>query len=389
MKQFAVFDGKHHKIMLVDLERRKIGNRNVESAFYEKGLYEDEVELELNSKIEKPGMKVFDKAYNSDGFLVLTRRELETMKKYLLVQQYRNPSNISHYSPNWKGDIMGINKQFKDDTEATRYVSEEIHKICNTTWRQLLKTDDRELFLNVNEIRQTMTLFVRSRSLEFVLNDLGHVTERRSYRLRDDGIARTYLEYELGCEISDELFEKWNKNHQFFDNFTFYPISPHMGVITLSSAWSQLVRAKNPFFFPGDDKRNPMKCYCDPSFFDYVETEVGLSSYFIETYFVPGIPTYQSNRMRKVNNRTLEQRIQTCSSPNDKYHYPIVDLDIDATQYLNLLTINEAKRYFAFGSMADGKLSISNYDDFSLDDPSAKNDLSWLDWDSDWNRPLD
>ena len=64
LKEFARQEGNNWKLTMVDLERKKIGSRNIKKAFYEKGLYSEEVELELNSKIEKPGMKVFDKAYN-------------------------------------------------------------------------------------------------------------------------------------------------------------------------------------------------------------------------------------------------------------------------------------------------------------------------------------
>lgn len=50
--------------------------------------------------------------------------------------------------------------------------------------------------------------------------------------------------------------------------------------------------------------------------------------------------------------------------------------------------INEAKKYFAFGSIQDGKITMSNYELVSLMIPGAKNDLSWIDWDSDWKQPL-
>ena len=79
LKEFARMEGKHYKLTMVDIKRRKIGSRNVEKAFYQKGLYSEEVERELNSKIEMPGMRVFSKVYNSKGAVILTRDELETM----------------------------------------------------------------------------------------------------------------------------------------------------------------------------------------------------------------------------------------------------------------------------------------------------------------------
>ena len=60
LKQFARVEGSHYKLTMVDVKGKRIGSRNVEKAFYQKGLYSEEVERELNSKIERPGMKVFD-----------------------------------------------------------------------------------------------------------------------------------------------------------------------------------------------------------------------------------------------------------------------------------------------------------------------------------------
>ena len=390
LKEFARLDGNHYKLTMVDLERKKIGSRNVEKAFYQKGLYSEEVERELNSKIEAPGMRVFDKAYKSNGFVMLTRRELETMKKYLLLQLYRNPTNISHYSPNWEGDVLAINKKFKNDAEAKQHVSDEIHKLCNNSWRQLLKIDDEELNNNIQTIRQTMTLFVRSPTLEFVINDLGSVTERQTYDRISDDVIRPHLESIVDGELTDDMLKKWKERHQYYDNFTFYPISSHMGVITVSPVWTALIKTKQPFTVSSGDKDHPIVYDLDPTFFDWVEDNIGLYSDFLEELFVPGVPSYQSPRLknRKMSPRKMEEMVSRYMRPDDKYIYPVVDLDLMWAKYLNRLTINEAHQFFAFGSINDGKISISDYDWAASVNPGVKNDLSWIDWDADWTDPI-
>lgn len=388
LKEFARKEGNHWKLTLVDLERKKIGSRNVEKAFYEKGLYSEEVEQELNSKIEKPGMKVFDKAYKSNGIVVLTRRELEILKKYLLVQLYRNPTNMSHYSPDWEGDILGLNKNFKNDAEAYQRVSDEIHKICNNSWKQLTKIDDKELYYNVHEIRQTMTLFVRSETLEFVINDLGSVTERQEFHYDDPEFFRKILKKETEKEISDELLKKWIDRHQYLDNYTFFPISAHIGIITLNPIWSILNRYKQPFTIINGDKNTPIKYELDSSFFPWVKKNIHIQSNFLERFFVPAIPLYQSPRMKSIKSETLEKMVEKYGRPNDKYLYPVVDINLEWAQYLNALTINEAQKYFAFGSNGDGKISMSYYMMVNTFINNAKNDLNWIDWDADWTQPL-
>ena len=75
-------------------------------------------------------------------------------------------------------------------------------------------------------------------------------------------------------------------------------------------------------------------------------------------------------------------------SPEDMFLYPVMDLDIGWALYLNRLTINESKKYFAFRTNDVGKILIQNYEMNRLLYPPGKNDLSWVDFSSDWGRPL-
>lgn len=394
LKQFSWTEGKHHKLVVVDLARKKIGSRNIESAFYQNGLYSDEVEKEMNEKVETPGMRVFGKAYNSDNVVMLTRDELETMKKYLLVQLYRNPSNMSHYSPNWEGDILGVNKQFKNDAEAYQHVCDEIHAICSSSWNELMSTEDKELWVNIWNIRQVSTLFVRSQSLEFVINDLGSVCERQEYHGLKRDILKMTMKEALGREITDETADEIIKQHQYYDNFTFYPITSHFGIITLSPVWASLIKSKQPYEMVYRGPNSKIRVDVDYSFYDWVEQTMGLHSDFIRQLYIPCTNIYESPELRKadfknMNPLEINALFEKYSSPNDKYLYPVVDLSIEWAEYLNRLTINEAKKYFAFGSIRDGQISISNYDMVSTINTKAKNDLSWIDWDADWKKPLD
>lgn len=139
LRMFARHEGNHYKLTLVDLKKKRIGNRNVESAFYEEGLYSDELEKQLNYKVESPGMKVFDKIYKSEGKILLTRAELQIMKKYLLIQLYRNPTNISHYDPDWEGDYLHFNEIYRDGDETYQeHVECMMDYILNHDWEELI-----------------------------------------------------------------------------------------------------------------------------------------------------------------------------------------------------------------------------------------------------------
>lgn len=247
LKEFARFDGKHYKLTNVDVKRKVIGSNNIESSHYQTGLYPDYLEKELKLTIEDPGMKVFDEVYKSEGAVILTRSQQEAMKKYLLVQLYRNPTNMSTYSPSWEGDILGINKQFNNDAEANLHVCDQIHEICTKSWSDLRKSENKELRDNILLMKNTKTLFVKSDLLEFIINDMGSVCERQPYYLRDNTEVKKELEAVTGNPVSENKVEEWLQNHQYYDNFTFFPISSHFGIVTLSPLWTLMMNEKQPF----------------------------------------------------------------------------------------------------------------------------------------------
>ncbi|MBR4226581.1 MAG: DUF4238 domain-containing protein, partial [Candidatus Methanomethylophilaceae archaeon] len=241
LREFAREEGRHWKLTMVDLERRRVGSRNVETAFYEEGLYSDELERELNKKVEAPGMKVFGKVYDSDGYVLLSREEVGVLKKYLLVQQYRNPNNISHYSPGWEGDTLGFNEKFRDGPETYReYVCRMRQEICDRSWGELICSEKDEIRINFLSRNNELTMFVRT-DLEFAINDLGHVTERHDWSLRNVEMIKEALRKECnrdGRYPSDEDLNRHLGRHQYIDNFAFFPMSSNVGTVTINGLWN-------------------------------------------------------------------------------------------------------------------------------------------------------
>lgn len=392
-KHFARYDGKHYKLTLVDLKRKRIGSRNVETAFYEEGLYSDDLERELNSKVEGPGMNVFDKVYNSERDVTLTRDELEKMKKYLLIQQYRNPTNISSYSPEWEGDVLGYNKMYEKEGHTYKeHVYNMMHNILDNSWEELLYSKEEEVQHNTRGINGTMTLFVRS-GHEFVMNDLGLVTERQEWtNYSQDTEFKKLLKDSLLSHIpdaTDEQIEQYIQVHQWYDNFTFYPISSHFGIITIEQLWVSMMKTKKAYRCISD--RNELVMRTNPDFFRWMNDEIGLHSRFIQDNFLPCRPEYHSDLLKKATSEAeLANLINTDKSPDDRYVYPVIDLSLEWTEYLNWLTINEADRYFAFGSDIDGRVTIDNYEMHRLLNPNIefKKDLSWIQEINDWTKPI-
>ncbi len=392
LRHFSRKENGRDKLTYVDLKRKQIGTRNVETSFYEEGLYSDELEKELNHKIEAPGMKVFDKAYKSTKYVILTRSELETVKKYLLIQDYRNPTNISGYSPDWEGDVLGLNKQFVDGDESYKeYVYHMMHEILNHPWIELLNSEEPEIKKNAQDMNKTRILFVRS-THEFIINDSGSVTERHGIPCpKDHNDMKNRLKTEfrkMGIEVTDDGLEKYMETHDFLDNFTFYPISSNIGIVAISEFWTMMIRLMNPYRI-GEDKSGIITLL-DSRFYPYVYEHFGIHSEFLEKNFVPCFNNYKNKELQNESPSEFEKNFEKYMDPNDEYIYPIVDLSPAWAKYLNLLTINEAQKYLAFGGNDDGCKSIAYYERIHKENPDLefKNDLSWVPPKEDWDKPL-
>ena len=393
LRHFARHEGNHDKLTLVDLKKKDIGSRNVKTSFYEEGLYSDELERELNVKIEAPGMMIFNKVYNSNYILMLTRSEIEIVKKYILIQCYRNPVNISRYDPEWPGDTLHFNQIYKNGDESFKeHVYRMMHIILDHSWDELCDCEEEEIRDNARRILGTMTLFVRS-GFEFVINDIGLVTERQEWnRLAENDemkrILRTSI-CSLGISPTDEEFESFIDSHRWYDNFIFIPISSNFGIVALGPLWTELIRMKNPYKYSLDDSK--LYATVDDDFFKYVYEKHGLHSKFIQDNFAPCINAYQSEALSNASSiGELRQLIAQHKDPNDAYYYPVVDLEMGWALYLNNLTINEADKYFAFGSIIDGRITIDHYEMTRVfdDNKGYKQNLEWTQTIEDWTKPL-
>ncbi len=321
LKQFARTEGNNYKLTVVDLDRKKIGTRNVDRAFYSKGLYTDRVEEKLNRCVEAPGMQVFGKIYES---------------------------------------------------------------ICHSTWEELCASEDQELSGNALDLHNTMTMLVRSDAIEFVVNDIGSVTERIECRCDDRDIVKKELGKNINAEITDEMVDKWIAEYRFLDTFTFIPISSHLGVVTLNPIWTLFYRVKRP----GIVHRTTSHMTLDPVFYRQIFEETGIHSDFIENLFLPCANVYKSQKITYGKPEDMAEMVAHFKSPEDVYIYPVVNLELQWAEYLNCLTINEAQQYFGFGSILDGKMSLSTYMTVSTEIGNTKHDLGWIDWNADWTEPL-
>lgn len=382
LNYFATPHGDKFRISLIDLEKKRVGWRNTSSVYCEKGLYSDELEYKLKIQIEDKGMEIFDKIINSTENVTLTRDELEAMKKYLLIQRYRNPLNMASYEPGIERDIFDLNeRQLKEGENYRERLYRVMSEILDKPWGELKSSKEPEIVNNVLLSTGCSTLIVHTNE-EFVINDLGHVTER-NYLDWKRALGKKGMEFLVeklteiaGHPPTEEELQQYLATHSHFDNFTVYPISSNYAVIFVDALWTMYFKNVIP---------------------DETMFELGHDSPFLFEHFEFCTNKYVNEKkiFSPVHARTEKskwemtmKRISRYSDPNDQYIFPIIELNPLWTAYLNMLTINEATHFIGCKTPEKILLSIASYLLGLFGFTNTKHDLTWMEPGMDWSTPL-
>lgn len=266
LKKFSHKSGNQDVITIVDIKQHKIYDRNINKVFCLPKMYDMEnsadvkiIENKLKEEIEDPMSNIINRleqcCYTE---FTITREELETIKKYILIQLYRNKRNQLNYG---------------NETDKWKH---EILYILQTPFDELLKPSNQFLgvFSFALDMHCSFMMIVRTRG-EFCVNEMGYATE----------------------------------NVCGFDNYVFFPFSPHYAILQVANAWKQYISDRltlpNPSPVLTKYLALPMTCYVNRA---------------------------------KIN---IDRDIWNNRDKNDEYTYQIFDISNDDTCLLNTLTLNE------------------------------------------------
>lgn len=200
LKKFSHKSGNQDVITIVDIKQRKIYDRNIKNVFCLPKMYDMEnsadvkiIENKLKEEIEDPMSNIINRleqcCYTE---FTITREELETIKKYILIQLYRNKRNQLNYgneTDKWKHEILYILQTPFDELV-----------------RQASPVGNVQLF--AQEIHSSFMMIVRTRG-EFCVNEMGYATEQ------------------VPCYLS-------NIN---IDNYILFPFSTHYAILKVHGLW--------------------------------------------------------------------------------------------------------------------------------------------------------
>lgn len=302
-----------------------------ENAFCENNLYDVEfadnnkdLELKFKANIEDPMGTLLNKIDNDSApTFTFTRAELETIKKYILLQIYRTPHNKKSYTniPDNTFELSQFNINQKES--KVDFWKREMLTILDSDWDSLLKTDMIGIRKNALEINSSFLMFIKTAD-EFCINDLGYCTERLPIKIpedqQDDFIKTAQIigQELYGKDNFDEIAKKEIADESsYIDNYILFPISSNIAILVVSPLWKQYL------LYP-----------------ELRHEGIPFHSLLLQNHLSIPMTTYKN--ADKIKN---DADIVTYKSPEDQYIYQLHTMSCEETVYLNHLTINEAFCY--------------------------------------------
>ena len=185
-------------ICVLDMQKGEVSFREAGKAFRDGDAPAEVLEFEKRfvEVIEKPMNKILSKINRMSKSILLTRTELETIKKYILLQMNRTP-----YS----------DAEAEDDKDLWK---KETAAILDMQWDALMKSDLADVLKDSAEVNNSFLLFFRTNE-EFVIGDSGCVAE---------------------C-VPGTKDEDSDEEPEDFINYNLFPLTPEIAVLLISLPW--------------------------------------------------------------------------------------------------------------------------------------------------------
>lgn len=250
-RQFSFSNSKHPNsdmVCIMDLILEDGGCRSVNSTFYSKGFYDEELEKRMSETIENELGRRIESIIQSiknrpdeNSPIEMRRGDVDFFKKMLLVQIIRTPQRLKDFLKQIKSDIRYGIKLFSDDIENLESPEEMwirmLKKVVNTSWKDMDNTGFKTVSNIVSVINRTSpVLFITD--IELILPDSGFFIEvlpiSSSLRLHspDDYIKA------FGTPLQPDQIYRISLGETRFVNFYGIPISNNIALLFVDDYWN-------------------------------------------------------------------------------------------------------------------------------------------------------
>lgn len=228
----------------IEVDKIKISNAYMVRNLYESTQFEDirQLEMDFGKYLENKVAPIIKRLVNSNKEFVINRTELKLIKKYLLITIYRTETNMSYYlrqNINGKPELSDL--LIREGESKLDFWKREMYTIVHKDWDFLSneKCDIESVRLFASEINQSHLCIFESENEEFIMNDLGKVSELILFQITKEN--EKYLRQAANF-ISKNYINKPNKAKELFANvldnktmkfetFMFFPVSPKKAIV--------------------------------------------------------------------------------------------------------------------------------------------------------------
>lgn len=341
------------------VEKKRVADSYIVENLYDSNQFEDikKLEKDLGDYLEKIVAPVFKKLIECRDKFIINREELKLIKKYLLIQLYRTEVNMTYYlSQNVKGIEISSSSINKGESKLD-FWKREMHTILHTEWDDLLKPNFPLHGVKhfAMEINQGHLCFVQTTD-EFLMNDLGKVSELIPVEIPEDKVEgfRKTAEFISKEDFPQalEIFEYELKNKTSkLETFSFYPVSPTVAVIlarkhNLGPSWMNFY--ENSLTFSIDKFSPPFNRYKNKEVYELNQQIFSLQKNKDVT-----------EAFKKASE--LYMKRETLFEIDDEYEYSVKLLSKEETIRINVMILNEARKYITFKSTSNVEETIKNY----------------------------
>ena len=353
------------KIKYVNTKENIVEFRNIYSTFWKSHLYDvlnsaDSKILEklFGSAIENPVSSIIKRICGAnDSRFSISRKELDVLKKYILIQNYRNPTNLSAYENAHNTDKFTFSRQFKTKEETdSDYWKREMLYILEHDWDDIVKQTEMPGVKSAAQSIYQGYLTFFSTDDEFFLSDVPVFTERIPVTIpkeKEEEFVKTAIEASKNSGISVAQVEENARREikektSYLDNFSFMVLTPKLAVAVVNVIWK--IR------------------------YLYGDIDFKLESPILENPKNVRLPAnHFVNSEKIIDSDTL----QKYKDPSDSYEYEIIKLNRLETDHVMLLSLNETNSLIAYKDNQSIIRQIGLYNHLRTSGvPKVKNDYS-------------
>ncbi len=336
------------------------------SVFCINGLYEDELENLFNTNAEsKVANLLFNKIIDAEGEIVLNRDEVLLLKRFFAIEQLRTPDTIGYikeerdYFKSHSQEHLSRYGYFDNPTSglsdkeyltlALRNILEYEGSSMNDLWAWLQKpttTLVAQKWLRIYNSCYIAFWDSKKSGEDFIITDVGMACEQDTLILSQFGASRIELIEQgfLNYIAQNPNFSKFQKDRaeELACSNGFIPANIYLFSLTAT----RTIALINPFFrtYDPDDQWQSDYHLPSPDFWP---------SAFLDKNLV--------KKNKTIYEDPEKVALQHIFSPNDRYIYPIRDMQLEDVLYCNALMLDRINSLLGFGDSRRIIRSLATY----------------------------